>query len=192
MDNQDSKNKQESKLMKTTAIVVIVIAMLVLATGLWYTQTHLVRPTIGSTPTPAPTSTPTATPVPTSVPTPTTVPGTTITSNLKLTRVDITPGTGQWVLLINGTITNEGSSIAYGVGLHVFGEADPALYPFEETLDVTVPAASGTYNATNTYTLSTIPPNQSVPINIEIIPPWALSEYAVLDVATVTAVWSNP
>ena len=135
--------------------------------------------TIDSTPTYA-NPTPTATPVQTSSPTPkTTVSGTTVTANLKLKRVDTTPGTGHWVLLINGTITNEGSSTAYGVGLHIFGEADPALYPFEETLDVTVPAASGTYNATNTYTLSTIPPNQSVPINIEIIPPSALSEYAV-------------
>jgi hypothetical protein len=95
------------------------------------------------------------------------------------------------VLLINGTITNGGSNTAYGAGLHVFGEADPALYPFEENLDVTVPVASGTYNATSTYTRSTIPPNQSASINIEIIPPSALSEYAVLDVATVTAVWSN-
>jgi hypothetical protein len=178
--------------MKTTAIVVIVIAMLVLATGLWYTQTHLVRPIISSTPTPVPTPTPPATPVPTSVPTPTTVSGTTVTANLKLTRVDITPGTGQWVLLINGTITNEGSSTAYGVGLHVFGDIDPTFDLFEKTIDVTVPAASGTYNATNTYTLSTISPNQSVPINIEIIPLFLLNEYAVIDGATATVVWSNP
>jgi hypothetical protein len=178
--------------MKAMTITVIVIAAVVLATSLWYTQTHLVCPTIDSTPTPAPTPTPTATPVPTGGPTPSpTISATTITANLKLERVDTTPGSGHWVLLINGTITNDGSNTAYGAGLHVFGEADPALYPFEETLDVTVPVASGTYNATSTYTLSTIPPNQSASINIEIIPPSALSEYAVLDVATVTAVWSN-
>jgi hypothetical protein len=74
----------------------------------------------------------------------------------------------------------------------VFSSADPALYPFEEDVDVTVPVASGTYNATSNYGLSTIPPNQSVTINIEIIPPTALAEMAVLEDATVTIVWSNP
>jgi hypothetical protein len=106
--------------------------------------------------------------------------------------VQTTFGSNNWAILINGTVTNSSPNTAYGVGLHVFASADPALYPFEEDVDVTVPVASGTYNATSTYGLSTILPNQSVSINIEIIPLAALSEMAVLEEATVTLVWSNP
>jgi cytoskeletal protein RodZ len=175
--------------MKAMTITVIVIVVLVLATGLWYTQTHMPRSTPAPTPTPTPT--PTATPTPTSTSTPT-GPAATVTANLNLKRVDATPGSGHWVLLINGTVANDSPNIAYGVGLHVFSLADGALYPFEEDVDVTVPVASGTYNATSTYALSTIPPNQTVPVNIEIIPPNAAGEWRVLDDATVTVVWSNP
>ena len=181
--------------MKATTIVVIVIAMLVLATALWYMQTY--RASHASTPAPT-TTMPTATATPITTPTPTITtpttmpPASTVTASLNQKVVDIKPYTGDDVLLINGTVTNNSPNTAYDAGLHMFAPADPALYPYEETVDVTVPIASGTYNATNTYGLSTIPPNQSVTINIEIIPPTALSEMAVLEDATVTLVWSNP
>lgn len=58
-------------------------------------------------------------------------------------------------------------------------------------MDVTVPVASGTYNATSTYALSTIPPNQNVPIKIEITLPAGTGEFVVAENATVTVVWSN-
>ncbi len=180
--------------MKAITITVIVIAVLVLAAGLWYTQTHMAHSTQTPSPTPtAPTpTTATATPTLTAAPTLTpTTPASTVTGNLSIKGVNAKPGSNDWVILINGTVTNDSPNTAYGVGLHVFSEGDPALYPFEETVDVTVPAASGTYNATNTYGLSTIPPNQSIPINIEIIPPAALGEWRVTENAAVTVVWSN-
>jgi cytoskeletal protein RodZ len=177
--------------MKAMTITVIVIAALVLATGLWYTQTHMARPTPDTTPTPAPTPTAPPTTTPTAAPTPTTTSSATVTANLNQKGVEATPGTNDWVILINGTVTNDSPNTAYGVGLHVFSLADGALWPYEETVNVTVPVASGTYNATSTYGLSTIPPNQSVSINIEIIPPPALGEWRVTENATVTVVWSN-
>ena len=181
--------------MKAMTITVIVIVALVLATGLLYTQAHIAHPTLGPTPTSAltPTAPTTTTPKATAAPTP--LPTTsvaTVTANLNLKWVDTTPGSGHWVILINGTVTNVSPNTAYDAGLHVFAEADPALYPFEETIDVTVPLASGTYDAKSTYALSTIPPNQSFSVNIEIIPPAALSELTVIRNANMTIVWSNP
>jgi hypothetical protein len=181
--------------MKALPIVVIVIAILVLATALWYTQMNRASPTSNPAPTttmPTATTTPITTPTP-SITIPTTMPpASTVTAKLNQKMVDIKPYTGDDVLLINGTVTNDSPNTAYSVGLHVFAPADPALYPFEEDVDVTVPVASGIYNATSTYALSTIPPNQSVIINIEIIPPASLSEMTVIEEATVTLIWSNP
>ena len=176
--------------MKAMTITVIVIVAFVLAAGLWYAQTHMDRYARPPTSTPAPT--PTATLTPTAAPTvPPTASAATVTANLNQKVVDTSPGSGHWVIHINGTVANDSPTTAYGVGLHMVAAADPALFPFEVNMDVTVPAASGTYNATSNYALSTIPPNQSVSINIEIIPPAGLSELTVMESATVTAVWSR-
>ncbi len=126
--------------MKAMTITVIVIVALVLATGLWYTQTYRASPSSNPAPTTTmPTATATSTPA---ITTPTTIPlASTVTTNLKLKRVDTTPGTGHWVLLINGTVTNDSPNPAYDAGLHVFSSADPVLYIYEETIEVTVPVA---------------------------------------------------
>ena len=119
------------------------------------------------------------------------MPVATVTADINFKVVDLTVGSGHWVILINGTVTNDSPNTAYGVGLHVFAPADGALAAFEETIDVTVPVVSGTYDWNSTYGLSTLTPNQSVSVNIEMIPPPFLGERAVLSNTTVTSVWSN-
>jgi len=175
-------------------IIVVVVASIIVGIYVYYNGLHndtflnpTPTPTIAPTPTPNLTARPTSTPSPT----PTANPVATVTANLNLKVVDLNPGNGNWVILINGTVTDDSPNTAYGVGLHVFAPADGALAPFEETVDVTVPIVSGTYNWNTTYGLSTLTPNQSVTIYIEIIPPAKLAELSVINNATVTMVWSN-
>jgi hypothetical protein len=128
-------------------------------------------------------------------PTPTpafaTVQSTTIIANIIATPTFVSPNTsaGQ-VLIINGTVTNQGPNTEYNVGLNVTAFGSFSLLPSQEVIDMTVPINSGTYAMGTDYSLSTLTPNEVIPVTITIIPKLS-SQEPMLSNVNVTVSWSN-
>lgn len=136
------------------------------------------------------------------------VPSANVTANLDTKTVF--PPQGHY-LLINGTITNNSPNPAYNVGLSVSARGTPFWDSYNIILiNMTLPINSATYAqySDNTaameqstadgsqnivpsnFPLSTLAPNQSIPIEIRILPLYQC-ETATLRGINVTLVWSN-
>lgn len=174
--------------MKNLTKAALVIAIVAIVLGLIYLQLeieNLTPKSNGEVNTPTPTLSPTPTPTPSLTPA-------NVTSNISITPIrnfnDASFPEGDY-LLINGTVTNNSTTAAYNVGLKV---SDVALVfaNYATVIDVTVPIKSGLYNTGENYVLSTIEPNQTIPISITINPTYQ-SQEPDLQNYNVTLVWSN-
>jgi hypothetical protein len=137
----------------------------------------------------------------------TNVPSVNVTVNLE-TKTIIPPQ--GYYLLINGTITNNNPNLAYNVGLSVSARGTPFWGSYNIILiNMTLPINSATYAqysdntaamiqstadgsqtiVSSNFPLSTLAPNQSIPIEIRILP-LCQSETATLRGINVTLVWS--
>jgi hypothetical protein len=127
-------------------------------------------PSYTQTPFPTPTPTPEVTIAPTST-APTSTP--LHLGSLSAISADIfvlpIGGNELSYLLISGNVTNNSPNILYNVGLHVYSYGYPFIGPNEETLiNTTVPVSSGSYGGFGNYTLSTLSPNESLSINVQV------------------------
>jgi hypothetical protein len=112
----------------------------------------------------------------------------TLVADVNFASKRVTPTDGGDVLIISGTVTNNGSNTVYNVGFHA--KANAVVFgPTISVIDVTVPLNSGTYFAWEQYLLSHIDPHQSIPVNITILPNYQSQEPMFLNV-DVILVWS--
>jgi hypothetical protein len=124
--------------------------------------------------TPQPTSSPTL-PLPSYPPTTspssvvyTEIPSTIVTTDLVVSQYR---SDNETYLLIEGTVANESPNTLYDVGLQVYSYGFPSLGALETLIDITVPIATGSYyNYEKQYTLTTMSPNENIPVTIKIHP----------------------
>lgn len=156
-----------------TALIAIILALIAIALTINLSNNLFGQPN-------QPSNTPSSTPTPVA----------TITADIVATPTPVVPGGGD-VLIIKGTVTNDSPNTAYDVGLNVTAQASILMLGYPNVIDMIVPASSGEYAMGNDYELSTLAPNQSVAIDIKIIP-YYQSQSPQLENVNVAAIWSNP
>jgi hypothetical protein len=174
--------------LKTLAKLALIIALLAVILGLIFLQIE-----ISNLQSSTQTKKPESTPIPTTNSTPS--PTQNVSPDV-IADINATPTSGyingvpqSQYLIINGTVTNDGPSTAYNVGLKVTAVGGAHLGVPLNVINVIIPTTSGTYTTGKSYALSTLAPHQNVSINITIVPSYEPAP--MIESPIVTVVWGN-